>query len=262
MKTEKKRMIKVLLIVLLAFVAFQVCGIINEFYALFLSAFLKEKISGEMLVILYKIGGFVITAFVSVPIFYWILRLEKNWKPFQISTKANLTFLKWLQYLALAMVFPALFIFAESILVLQGKLDTKNLGSFAVSDLVLNFFQYVCFMPVLEEFMFRGFLLKMLLPYGVHFAVTISAVCWSLGHGNPVNILMSLPIGFILGYLACKTQGLKYTILVHAAVNFFGNFMLPILLHFSIGQRTLPVVSAAFIVIGIVMFFSKRKELF
>ncbi|MCO7125561.1 CPBP family intramembrane metalloprotease [Sporolactobacillus shoreicorticis] len=80
---------------------------------------------------------------------------------------------------------------------------------------------YTCLIgPILEEFVYRGVVMRSLERFGSVFAITISALLFSMMHGNIIQIPMAFAIGIVLGYLA-KTYGIWLTVLIHIANNLF-----------------------------------------
>ncbi|CAM3217026.1 CPBP family intramembrane glutamic endopeptidase [Sporolactobacillus spathodeae] len=90
-------------------------------------------------------------------------------------------------------------------------------GSTTISMLV-----YTCLIaPVLEEFLYRGFILRSLEKFGSFFAIVTSALLFGLMHENIIQLPYAFGIGLIFGYLA-KTYSIKLTILIHIANNTLG----------------------------------------
>lgn len=58
--------------------------------------------------------------------------------------------------------------------------------------------------PVAEELVFRGFILKALKPCGRLFAVLISALMFSLMHGDIQQLLFTFLAGLVFGYIAIE----------------------------------------------------------
>lgn len=79
---------------------------------------------------------------------------------------------------------------------------------------------YTCVLgPFMEELMFRGLLLKRARLFGDRTAVMFTAVMFGLMHGNIAQFLYATAIGLILGYVAVKTNGIRYTVIMHMIVN-------------------------------------------
>ena len=70
-----------------------------------------------------------------------------------------------------------------------------------------------------EEFLFRGLILRNLLPYSGKIAIIISAVMFGLMHQNIYQIIYTTVAGIVMGYIYYKTDSLWCTVLMH----FFNN---------------------------------------
>ena len=73
--------------------------------------------------------------------------------------------------------------------------------------------------PVVEEYAFRGVLLRALAPSGRRFAVAVSALLFALAHGNLRQGLPALAMGLYLGYLADRAGTPRYTAALHLVNN-------------------------------------------
>lgn len=79
---------------------------------------------------------------------------------------------------------------------------------------------YTCILgPFMEELLCRGFLLKRARVFGDWTAVVFTSVIFGLMHGNIAQFLYATVIGLILGYVAVKTNTIKYTVLIHIVIN-------------------------------------------
>ena len=72
--------------------------------------------------------------------------------------------------------------------------------------------------PFLEEWIFRGAILRQLAPYGVNFAIVTQAVLFALWHGNLYQGIYAFFLGLILGYVAYNFS-LKWSYALHAIAN-------------------------------------------
>lgn len=72
--------------------------------------------------------------------------------------------------------------------------------------------------PAAEEVVFRGLLLKGFQKYGKVFALIITSVLFGLGHLNPVQMGLAIPMGILLGYIAME-YSIKWAILLHITNN-------------------------------------------
>lgn len=72
--------------------------------------------------------------------------------------------------------------------------------------------------PVAEEIVHRGMVLKGLQKHGKVFALILSSLLFGLGHINPVQICLAVPMGILLGYIAVE-YSVKWAVLLHIANN-------------------------------------------
>jgi membrane protease YdiL (CAAX protease family) len=99
--------------------------------------------------------------------------------------------------------------------------------------------------PFAEEILFRGFLYKILAPYGGQYYVLISALLFSLFHMNFNQIPATFVLGLLLAYVMYRT----------------GNILIPIVLHFinnlisSIGAFFLESPNGILVIAGVIMGF-------
>lgn len=77
--------------------------------------------------------------------------------------------------------------------------------------------------PIIEELMFRKFMIDRLSRYGDLLAIIVSSVSFGLFHGNFYQFFYAAMFGFILGYIYTKTRNIKYSILMHMIINFLGS---------------------------------------
>lgn len=73
--------------------------------------------------------------------------------------------------------------------------------------------------PVMEEFVFRGFILHALRRFGDVFAVVVSALLFALLHGNLVQGPFAFVVGLALGYFVLRFGSIWATVVLHACVN-------------------------------------------
>ena len=86
---------------------------------------------------------------------------------------------------------------------------------------LVYFFQICILAPFCEEFIFRGVILHSLKPFGNAFAVTVSAMLFSMVHGNLLQIPLAFLVGLLFGVLVIKSGSIWLTVLMHASVNAF-----------------------------------------
>lgn len=72
--------------------------------------------------------------------------------------------------------------------------------------------------PVAEEILFRGLILRSLMPFGKRFAIFCSAFTFGLFHGNPVQAPFAFLVGLVLGYVAVE-YNVFWAMLLHMINN-------------------------------------------
>lgn len=117
------------------------------------------------------------------------------------------------------------------------------------------------FAPLMEEMVYRGFLLQSVRPYGKRFAVLFSAMMFGGMHANLPQSIFALYIGVVLGYIAIE-YGIGYTILFH----FLNNFVFGSLLGFLVSENgALDLTEVwyrldlVFVSLGLGILFYKRR---
>ena len=79
----------------------------------------------------------------------------------------------------------------------------------------ISMFAYTCVIaPVIEEFIYRGAILRYLENYGAKFAIMASSILFGFMHGNIVQIPATILIGIVFGFVA-KKYSIKISILLH-----------------------------------------------
>lgn len=86
----------------------------------------------------------------------------------------------------------------------------------------LNFLFVAVLAPLFEELFYRKLLIDRLRHYGSVPAVLISGVLFGLIHGNFSQFFYAVMIGCLLGGVYLYTGKLRYSVGLHAAVNFVG----------------------------------------
>lgn len=98
----------------------------------------------------------------------------------------------------------------------------ENITDYFTEDNTNIFVQYLItavFVPIMEEFFFRGVMLGTLRPYGDRFAIFASGLFFGLMHGNILQAPFATILGFAFGYIYVRSNSLKVTIGFHMLVN-------------------------------------------
>lgn len=76
--------------------------------------------------------------------------------------------------------------------------------------------------PLIEEWIFRNLIMRRLAPWGEPLAIFGSAFLFGLFHGNFGQFFYAFAVGSVFAYVALRTGGIRYTVVLHFLVNFFG----------------------------------------
>lgn len=87
-------------------------------------------------------------------------------------------------------------------------------------EMVLMFFTLAIVPGFVEELLFRGVILKNLLPYGRTTAVFASALLFGVMHQNAGQLLYATVAGLVFGYVYVHTRSLWCCVLMHVCNNF------------------------------------------
>lgn len=122
--------------------------------------------------------------------------------------------------------------------------------------------------PVFEEFLFRKLICDKVVKYGEGCAVVLSGLLFGLFHMNFNQFFYAFFLGCFFAFIYVKTGNLKYTILLHMAVNFVGSVLGAIVLTMDQTQPYAMIVSALYSlcvlsigIAGIILFFVMRRKM-
>lgn len=90
-----------------------------------------------------------------------------------------------------------------------------------IESLLLNIAVFALLPALLEEMVFRGYVLRELRRYGDWFAVGVSALLFGLMHGNVAQVPFALIVGAALGWLYVMTDNIWLPVAVHFINNAF-----------------------------------------
>ena len=125
-------------------------------------------------------------------------------------------------------------------------------------------FLYTCILaPVTEEILFRGVVLRKLIPYGKRFAILCSAVTFGLFHGNLVQAPFAFLVGLVLGYVAAE-YNICWAMLLHMVNNLVMADMLSRLtssLPLMVANTVTLLVFFVFAVAALVILIVRRKDI-
>ena len=218
---------KALIKIIAAMLVFGLVGFIGSEVLAFL--LMRSSLEGDKLVLLYEWGSMLVTLVIAFPCFVGVTKKLGMKECYLIKEQYKLSIKSHALRIALSLL-PTIIMFVI-IIVLDSKgiMCAEKMISWK-RELLLGDILLGCFLkPITEEIMFRGIMLKNLQPYGKGFATIISTLCFVIGHGNLVNMLLAIVPGIIFANTANKTEGLKYGMLYHMIVNFAGKIVIPMI---------------------------------
>lgn len=96
-------------------------------------------------------------------------------------------------------------------------------------SLLLNLFVIAVLPAILEEMVYRGFILQTLRRYGDGLAILVSAILFGLMHGNILQIPFAFLIGLVMGFMVVQTGNIWMAVALH-----FTNNAIAVLLDYAI----------------------------
>ncbi len=164
---------------------------------------------------------------VGVPLFWGLIASM----PKKAPQKAKLGFENGVAFLAIAYLFMMLGSYVANFLMafiqsLRGEEITNAVSSWITGMHPLILFAVVVVMgPIVEELIFRKWIMDRLLPYSQWLAVLTSALFFGLIHGNFYQFFYATFLGLLFSVVYAKTGKLRYTIAMHMLINFTGSII-------------------------------------
>ena len=106
--------------------------------------------------------------------------------------------------------------------------------------------------PIIEEIVFRGWILKALQKYGNVVAITISSLVFGIYHGTITQSVPAIFIGIIFAILTIKYKSIIPSIIVHLLSNSL-SVILEVIKDYEFVSLLIKVFSVIFIVLSIVI---------
>lgn len=107
-------------------------------------------------------------------------------------------------------------------------------------DMILYFLRTAIVPALIEESVMRGVIMQPLRKYGDMFAILMSALVFGLLHCNLAQIPFAFIAGIALGYIACVTESLWSSIILHAMNNTYS--LIVSMLYVRYGQDSAAVM--------------------
>lgn len=133
-----------------------------------------------------------------------------------------------------------------------------NVGAVASNTHFDNFlfaYMYIIACPILEEIAFRGCLLKSLARFGKKFAIIVSAIFYALAHGEFIEMIPAIIMGYLLGKIETKYHSVQPCIIMRILFNIL------IFILYLVPDSFSFIVSIIFVFVYLyTLFYSVRKK--
>lgn len=135
------------------------------------------------------------------------------------------------------------------------------------TSLVLGLIVMAVLPALLEELVFRGYVLRALRPYGDLFAVLVSAALFGLIHSNIQQVPFAFVVGILLGWLYVSTNNIWLPVTVHFcnnAVSVLLEYLGFSLSQFQYGMLNMLVIGGliALGIVGVIILCVSHREVF
>lgn len=105
--------------------------------------------------------------------------------------------------------------------------------TFNLYEFIINILCTCIFVPVVEEYVFRGVVFGYLKRYGVNFAIVASAVVFGIAHASPVQSVYAFVFGVVSALVVAVTGNIKTSIIFHV-----GNNFITVVLGYAMGEMS------------------------
>ena len=208
--------------------------------------------------------------FIGLPFLasYFILRKKKITGILPLGTTYNKKASTYIVIMFLPLTLISTFIINFVSILVQSFMGinfSSGMEDFKV-DGVGNFLAMTLFVAIipalLEEIAIRGVLLQPLRRFGDKFAIFVSALIFSLLHGNMVQVPYTLIAGIYFGYVAVATGSLWPSIILHFLNNFYSVLVTAADSNLSLGAANiLTIALLGFMTIAGVFAFTKYRSM-
>lgn len=174
------------------------------------------------------LGNFVPMYLLGIPAGLLVLRTVPGEKPVDNKLGAK--------YFWMALPIAYFFTYAGSLIgntlssLLSGGAAENAVAEMAMDTNPLKILVMVILAPLLEEYICRKQIIDRTARYGEKTAVVFSALLFGLFHGNFFQFFYAFGVGLVLGYIYIRTGRLRYTVGIHAILNFLGAVVAPFIL--------------------------------
>lgn len=189
-----------------------------------------------------------------------VKRIFVTAKPMSLSAFVQILFV----FLGVQLILNLFITGAEALSNFFGFTTVADIESATGDANTVSMFLYASFIgPVIEELVFRGFLMRKLEPHGKTLAIVVSSILFGFMHMNLYQNIFGILIGLVLAYTAFE-YGIKWSILLHIINNFVLAWVLPELtadLSVTTQNIVLLAIEILFFVGGLFILILKRAKI-
>lgn len=170
--------------------------------------------------------NFVPMYFIAFPIFWLIGKAIKPAPPKQYSMKPGQFVIALIMCFAFmvsgALIGNIINLLFGAIFGFQIDSSALNEGILGEGSLAITIFA-VLGAPIIEELIFRKFLIDRVRKYGEGTAILMSGIMFGLFHGNFSQCFFAAMLGMFFAFIYIRTGKIRYTIALHMIINFCGS---------------------------------------
>ncbi len=186
---------------------------------------LTRELTAPLSVVIYEVTyGVLYAAVFLVPVlFYYLISKHEPHEPLDTSFTMPRETILYI-FVGIALVSAAGYFNSWLLELFEYRTFTEEMlfdtSASTNYELVLTFFTLAVVPGFVEELLFRGVILKNLLPYGRTTAVFASALLFGVMHQNAGQLLYATVAGLVFGYVFVYTKSLWCCVLMHVCNNF------------------------------------------
>lgn len=121
----------------------------------------------------------------------------------------------------------------------------------SILSLAINIIIFALFPAILEEMVYRGYILRILKPHGEIFAMVVSSLLFALMHANILQIPFAFITGLTCAFIVLKTGHVWLAAMLHFLINFMSLLLQYAGLFSANEQQTQRMIMIVFSIVGI-----------
>lgn len=184
----------------------------------------STEITDEQILAMAENAGSMIVAVFAGVLFLWIFMGKRVDTKEMFASRRKMNASALFEMLGILMfvqmIFSGVISLMEAGLNAFGYTAMGSIESATGSSNTISMFLYASFVgPIVEELVYRGFVMQSLRKYGTMFAMVLSSFLFGIMHGNIAQIPFAFFVGLVLAYIA-QEYSLKWAMIVHIINNF------------------------------------------